>query len=48
MTIFVFLIDTSASMNRRFGASALSYLEVAKNAIQHFLKVGLFFPRYVQ
>ncbi|TPX60147.1 hypothetical protein PhCBS80983_g02021 [Powellomyces hirtus] len=35
--IFVFVVDTSASMNRSFSGN-LSYLESAKSGIEHFFK----------
>ncbi len=39
MVIIVFLIDTSASMNQKT-AHGTSYLDLAKNGILTFVKVG--------
>ena len=43
MTIIVFLVDTSASMNQRVylgGPSRPRLLDVAKTAVEHFVKVN--------
>ncbi|KAH9369739.1 hypothetical protein HPB48_007706 [Haemaphysalis longicornis] len=40
MTIIVFLVDTSASMNQRtYLGARLSVLDVAKDAVERFIKV---------
>lgn len=40
MTIIVFLIDTSASMNQRaYSSGRLTLLDAAKNAVEAFVKV---------
>ena len=42
MTIIVFLIDTSASMNQRaYLGGRPTLLDVAKGAVETFVKVGL-------
>jgi hypothetical protein len=41
--LIVFLVDTSASMNQRTHAG-LSYLDVAKHAVENFIKVRLCCP----
>lgn len=48
MTIIVFLIDTSASMNQRgYLGGRPTLLDVAKGAVETFVKVGLFdIPEY--
>ena len=43
MTIIVFLIDTSASMNQRaYLGGRPTLLDVAKGAVETFVKVGRF------
>lgn len=40
MTIIVFLVDTSASMTQRtYMGARLSVLDIAKDAVERFLKV---------
>ena len=43
MTIIIFLVDTSASMNQRTYLGT-SLLDVAKGAIENFMKVSFFSP----
>jgi len=43
MTIIVFLVDTSASMNQRTYMGT-TILDIAKGAVEHFMKVNLIFP----
>ncbi len=42
MPVIVFIIDNSASMNQTTYLGT-SYLDLAKSAIENFLKVSLFF-----
>lgn len=43
MTIIVFLVDTSASMNQRTYMGT-TILDTAKGAVETFMKVNLIFP----
>jgi len=43
MTIIVFLVDTSASMNQRTYIGT-TILDTAKGAVETFMKVNLTFP----
>jgi len=40
--IFLFLIDTSASMNQKF-TNGFTVLDCAKNGVDHFIKVSFEF-----
>lgn len=45
MPILLFLIDTSASMNQRTYLGT-TYLDIAKGAVEIFMKVNMILPAY--